>query len=103
MTSQHDVDAIKQAGANVIGLGSDQLLGHAGVELQSARQLVLFHHLLKHKGGGDVDGQTRIVSFAVARSSLYYRVVVGNTRFLRSSRNAIDVADEADDRLPSTP
>src|SRR5215831_11876179 len=103
MTTQHDVDALEQTGANVISLGANQLLGHAGIELQGARQLVLLHHLLEHDCSGDVDGQSRIVPFAVARSALYYRIMISNPWSLRRSRNAIDVADKANDWFSRTP
>src|SRR5215204_1939236 len=65
-----DADIFEEPLADVIGLRADQLLSGAGPDPNRPGKLFTFHQLLHRKRSGDVDGLSRIVTFAVAGSAL---------------------------------
>ncbi len=103
MAEQHDVDVLEHPGANVVGLGADQLLGDAGPELDGALQMLALHHFLHRERGDDVQRHAGVVAFAVARRAFDHRIMIGDAGFLRSLRNIVDIGAERDDGLALAP
>ena len=62
-----DVDVLEQAGAHVVRLGADQLLGDARPQHQRALEVLLLHHFLDGERRGDLQRHAAVVPLAVAR------------------------------------
>ena len=95
--------SLNSAGADVVGLRAEQLLGDAGPELERPRQMLLLHDLLDRERRRDLQRHAGVVSFAVARRALDHRLVLRDARLLRRLRDAVDVGAQRDDRLARSP
>ena len=57
------------------------------------------HHLFQNQRRGNIHRHPGVVALSVARRSFDNRIVIGDSRLLRGSRDAIDVGDKRNDRL----
>ena len=100
---EHGVDILEQPGPDEVGLVPELLLGDPRPEHQRARDVLALHDLLHRERGGHDERLPGIVPFAVPRRPLHQRVAIGDARFLRGLRDAVDVGAERDDRCARAP
>ena len=93
---EHGVDVLEEAGAHVVGLGSELLFGDARPDHDRARQLLALHHPLHRDGGEDVERRAGVVPLAVAGRAVDDRIAIRDAWLLRRLRNAVDVRSERD-------
>src|SRR2546426_3643319 len=103
MNEETDVHILEVSVSHKKSLGSQKLFCDSGPEHQRAGQLLAFHDLLHGKRGGDVQRDSGIVTFAMARSAFNDGIVIGDSRFLRGLWNSINVTAERDDGLAGSP
>jgi len=100
---ERHVGVSEQSVARVVRLGAHQLLGHAGPDLNRARQLLALHEAFHGERRVHDHGESRVVPFAVAGAAVHHRQPARDARVLRRLRNAVDVGAERNDRLAAAP
>ncbi len=103
MREENGVNVFECAGADVVGLGAEQLFGDAWPDLECAFHVVLLHDVFYGEGGGDLEGDAGVMAFTVAGGSGDDGIVIGDTGLLRGLRDAVDVGAECDDGLALAP
>src|SRR5215472_17117466 len=82
VAKQHHIDILKDSRADIISLRAQKLFRHARPELDRAREMLAFHHLLDCNCGDDVERHAGIVAFTVPWSAFNHRIMVCDTGFL---------------------
>jgi hypothetical protein len=70
VAKQHNVDIFENTGADVVGLGSQQLFGNPGPQLDRSRKVLPLHHLLNGQGCNDVERHSRVYDLRHAQEHI---------------------------------
>ncbi len=98
MGEDRDVHILEHSRPDIIGLGREQFLGHAGPEHQLALDAVLSHHLLGGDRSGNDQRHARIMPFAMAGRPRHDRLQLRNAGHLRQAQQPVDVRAQRDHR-----
>ncbi len=96
---EHGVDVLEQAGAHVVRLRAQLLLGDARPDHDRAGKLLALHDALDRDRRKDVERRAGVVPLAVPRRAVDDLIAIGDARLLRRLRNAVDVRAERDHGL----
>src|SRR6185369_7633928 len=100
---QYRVHVLEHSGAHEIHLAGHQLFGHAGPEVNRARNLLALHDLFHRDGRGDVHRHAGVVAFTVSGRRGNDGILVADARLLARLWNVVDVGAQRDDRLAGPP